>query len=129
MDVNDQRARLVYIQWQDHYKIERPYIITSAHYQGDIPRTNVVLSKNIEEEIIHDARGQESSFELDTHGFTFRHLKGAEAGFKDFYNKEAVEQSFIPDTVVPFLKKHVEGAGRIVVFDWHVSAVCSCQRD
>jgi hypothetical protein len=115
------KARLTYLQWQERYKIERPYDIASAYHRDDIPKTNVVLVENDEEEIIHDARGHESEFELDSHGFAFRRFDDSENEFKDFYNKEAVEEVFIPEVVEPFLRKHVPGVERMFVFDWHVS--------
>lgn len=121
MDSKDCRAQLTYLQWQELYKTERPYDIASAYYHGDIPKTNVVLLKSSEEELVHNVRGQEKDFELDKHGFAFCRLEGNEASLKNFHDRDAVENFFIPEIVEPLLTKHVESAERIFVFDWHVS--------
>jgi hypothetical protein len=120
MDLKDVKAVLAYMQWQEKFNGEKPYDISSAGYEGKGPRTNVIHVQNSEAEVINDVRGRESHFQLDRHGFAFRVLEGEETAFDRFYDKDAVEKIFIPQVVIPFLKRHVEGADRVFVFDWHV---------
>ena len=72
--------------------------------------------------VVHDARGREHEFALDTHGFQFvRHVSVErefvdEERIKDVYYKEAEQ-----------LLKEVTGAKRALIFDHTIRfALCNC---
>jgi len=64
----DTPAKLTYLEWHDHYKTEKPFMV--IRYPDDPPEVNGgnVTFKEGEEEIIHDIRGHEDDFTLDGNG-------------------------------------------------------------
>jgi hypothetical protein len=114
----DETASFHYIEWQDLYEKEKPFEILADLPDGfpDSRKTNIVLKENSPERI-KDVRGHEADFSLDDHGFAFRNI---ETSFLEYDKRRLVEAEFLPGVVEPFLREHVEGADRIVFFDWHV---------
>lgn len=113
-----EQATFSYIQWKDIYSDEKPYEILA-----DLPteassaaKTNITLEKGSPVNVT-DVRGLEEDFSLDKNGFAFIKHK---SDFTEFDKSKFVETEFLPNIVEPFLKKHVEGADRIVFFDWHL---------
>ena len=102
----------------DKFEKERPYEIVSTitNEALDVPRNNYE-GWDEREVPITDVRGDESLYQLDTHGFTYRPMRH---DFSDFYDKHKVETEFIPKVVEPFLKANVEGWDKIHLFDWRV---------
>ena len=116
-------TKLNYLVWQPKYAYEKPYEIASRPDSSShslIPTTNLVFSSN-SPELVHDVRGTEHLYSLDTHGFLFR--KGPESDFRDFYDRKRVERDYLPKVVQPWLEATVEGANRVAIFDWHVCSL------
>jgi hypothetical protein len=122
MDSPVEKTTLQFIQWSDLYTTEKPFqiFIDLPPSAGDARRTNVVFEQR--EVILQDMRGSESSFSLDRHGFIARHharIPGLESPTTSF-----IETVYLP-AVIELLKREVEGADRVVIFDWRVSR---CQK-
>ncbi|PSS22369.1 hypothetical protein M430DRAFT_137540 [Amorphotheca resinae ATCC 22711] len=118
MDSPVEKTTLQFIQWSDLYTTEKPFqiFIDLPPSAGDARRTNVVFEQR--EVILQDMRGSESSFSLDRHGFIARHharIPGLESPTTSF-----IETVYLP-AVIELLKREVEGADRVVIFDWRVS--------
>jgi hypothetical protein len=63
---------------------------------------------------ISDARGQEPSFELNTHGFTT--ASNIPSDCKDFTSEDQIKELYYPE-VEKLILGHVEGAKRVFLFD------------
>ena len=63
---------------------------------------------------IHDIRGQESNFNLDTNAFTT--LATSPSAEKSFTDDASIKEKYYPE-VEALLLKHVPGATRILLFD------------
>lgn len=74
------------------------------------PQTNV--GQDPHPVVIHDARGNESKFSLDTTGFAFVKSPSEE---KDFLNEEAIRAVYYKE--VEELLKRETGAKRVHIFD------------
>ena len=116
MDSLDKKQRLNYIQWDDRFLVEKPYMIIS-----DIPGLPNEKKSNCKfapdpEETIRNIRGRESEFTLNDHGFQFvRH----EFSDFDITSTDEVERKYYPE-VEAFLKANIEGVDRVVFFDFRV---------
>lgn len=108
-------SSLQFIKWTDLYKTDRPYQIF-IDLPDSTPRTNVEFE--VKEVVFRDVRGQEDSYELDTHGFMLRHSKEIE-GFGNDPTPEFIEKEYLP-SVEELIKKEVKGADRVKIFDWRV---------
>lgn len=97
------------------YKHERPYSILSAVKENVNP--NNLVWENGEEEIMHDARGYEKDFDLDTHGFCWRKYPSS---LQSFDCSRSVEMIYLPE-IKKMLEQELEGVDRVVFFDWRVS--------
>ena len=107
---------LSFLQWQDLYEVEKPFqvFINIPEDAEDQRDTNLVF-----EHVrlpVHDVRGCVTDFSLDTNGFIYRqHVTKA----TNVSTRQAVEQHYLPE-VEQLLKREVEGADRIVFFDFRV---------
>lgn len=108
-------STLQFIKWTDLYKIEKPYQIF-IDLPPDTPRTNVQFEDK--DVVFEDVRGGEEAFGLDTHGFMMRHTDEIE-GLDDDPTTEFMEKVYLP-SVVGLIKKEVQGADRVKIFDWRV---------
>ena len=63
---------------------------------------------------IHDIRGQESNFNIDTHAFST--LRTAPSAEKSFTDDASIKKNYYPE-VESLLLEHVPGAKRILLFD------------
>lgn len=63
---------------------------------------------------IHDIRGQEQSYKLDTNAFAA--LTTSPSGEIDFKSDESVKKNYYPE-VEELILKHVDGAKRVLLFD------------
>ena len=72
-------ATFTYLQDLPVYKTQKPYLVLT-HLNETHSRSNLAWHEPQEEEI-HNIRGREGEFELDTHGFRF---VDAKTGFEDW---------------------------------------------
>lgn len=116
---NDEAATFQYLRWDDKFLKEKPYQVLSGitNRSVELQATNIEFENGAQEELVKDVRGLETRYSLDEHGFSYHNLEHV---FQAFHDREKVEQEYIPGVVEPFLKQHVQGADRVVVFDWHV---------
>jgi len=77
-----------------------------------VPRSNMEENLRPYEVTIHDARGKEDAFSLDTTGFAFVRLPSKETEFKD---EEAIKNGYYKE--IEELLKAQTGAKRVFVFD------------
>jgi hypothetical protein len=112
---NTEISSLQFIKWTDLYKTEKPYQIFI-----DLPpnarRTNVAFENR--DVLFRDIRGNEAAFDLDTHGFIMRNV-GEVKGLDGELGTAYMEQVYLP-AVEELLKREVEGADRVRIFDWRV---------
>jgi hypothetical protein len=102
-----------YIKDKEMYQQEKPFIISSAFEDVQIT-TNIEWDER--SELFEDVRGDESSFTLDKHGFTFSQ---ANTMFSEWDNQRAVEESYLPE-VENIIRDSIPGAHEVVIFDWRV---------
>lgn len=114
----DQLARFEYIQWRDIYKTEKPYeiFIDLPPELKDTQRSNLIFKPQGTQKV-EDARGRETEFNLDTHGFAWRKH---ETKVKDFKSREEVVNNYFPE-MVALIRSEVEDVDRVYIFDWRVS--------
>lgn len=111
----NETTRLRYIEWNELFKTEKPYEIIS-HVSAGAPACNFSLDFG-PEETVHDIRGQESDFNLDTHGFQVRtHIPPP-----DSFEKDMIEKVYLPS--LEKLLKDMFGTGtEVCLFDWRVNS-------
>ncbi|KAK3350474.1 hypothetical protein B0H65DRAFT_545598 [Neurospora tetraspora] len=108
----DQKAKLNYIQWEDKFRIEKPYEFISQAPEG-CPRKNFTLAPS-SEQTIHDIRGSEELFNLDDHAFQ---VARQELGVIPT-DQEGIEREYLPKIVG--LLKSIDPGAEVVVFDWRL---------
>jgi len=114
----DQEATFHYLKWRDLYKDEKPYEIFMdlPPDLADAPRTNLIFEPS-PKQTVHDARGQEDDFNLDTHGFTW--IKHQFDGMEHLKKEEYIEEYYLPE-MERFIKQEVDGADQVYIFDWRL---------
>ncbi len=110
---SDQVARLNYIRWQEDFRTEKPYELLFSVPKGR-ERQNFELEAG-PEQLIQDARGRESQFNIDTHGFEFRR----QAMELKIFTQETIESLYFA-SVRSILCEAVGDAAEVVIFDWRV---------
>ena len=66
---SDVTATLQYLKWEKLYESQKPYQVYFPTEDTPIPKSNLSFEDG-PEELIHDARYAEESFDLDRNGFT-----------------------------------------------------------
>ncbi|KAI0359276.1 hypothetical protein OH77DRAFT_1434553 [Trametes cingulata] len=89
---------------------EAPYQYALLDPPAGKPASNI--GEDEHQVVVHDARGRESEFTLDTTGFQFVTWP---TKVNDFYNDERIRAEYYPE--VEELLKKVAGAKRIFIFD------------
>jgi hypothetical protein len=85
------------------------------------PNTNLVFRKSEHAETIHDIRGSSDKFTLDTNGFAYIWCPPpALTRAWEYSDPKKIENVFLPECEA-ILRKGVEGADEVVIFDWKVS--------
>ena len=112
----DEEAKLLYLDWQDLYNTEKPFQIFSSLPDHALPnaRTSNLVFKEGDTEVIYDARGMESAFRLDKHGFAFRCHR---TQMKNFEDAEAMESLYLPE-LEALIRSEVESVDQVYFFDW-----------
>lgn len=108
-------SSLQFIKWTDLYKTEKPYQIF-IDLPPDAPRTNVDFE--VKDVVFRDIRGNEGAFDLDNNGFIMRTFEGVK-GLDETPSAEFIQNVYLP-AVKELLKREVEGADRVEIFDWRV---------
>jgi hypothetical protein len=88
----------------------------------NLPNTNLVFRKTEHTETIHDIRGRSAEqFTLDTNGFTYvRCPPPALTRAWEYSDPKKIEDVFLPECEA-ILRREVEGADEVMIFDWKVS--------
>ena len=118
MEPRNERRRLMYLQWDELFRSEKPYQIVSEN----IPEVQHLAKQNIRmaegpEELITDIRGNESAFSLDENGFQI--YKHDFPGI-DYQKLEDVEQIYKPE-LERLLRQNIPGVGKVEFFNSRVS--------
>jgi hypothetical protein len=112
-------ATLRYLKWEKLYESQRPYQIYCPTEDTAIPKSNLSFEDG-PEELIHDARHAEESFDLDRNGFTFVEYEYNPAWF--------TQPNLIEKYYLPVISRLVEKAlgGKIVVqiLEYQVIILC-----
>ena len=116
----DLEADFEYIQWRDIYQHEKPFeiFIDLPPELKDTQRTNLIFQP-VAKQMIHDARGSEADFDLDTNGFTW---KKHGSNLENFTNPDRIVDTYLPE-MEEFIKSQIDGADRVFIFDWRVGCV------
>ena len=116
MTSQDITTNLNFLRWQKLYEEEKPFqiFINLPEDAEDQRTTNLVFEKVSLR--IHDVRGRARDFSLDTNGFMYRQHTAKTTNFLD---RQSIDENYLPD-IQALLQQEVEGADRIVFFDWRV---------
>ena len=119
--VRDERTKHSYFKWDSLFNFEKPFQIfaTIPSTAKDQRRTNFEFEDG-PEETIHDIRGRETSFTLDKNGFTARKNQTSLSNLED---EELVKTVYLPE-IESLVKREVDSADRLYIFDWRVSDPC-----
>lgn len=112
---NATSARLNYALRLPIYETEKPYRIVSD-LPGEYPKTNVDFQLAPQPEIIHDLRGKEHLFNLDSHGFQ---IISHDSAVADWSDRATIESVYIPEAVELY-KKYLAEADEVYVYNWRV---------
>ncbi|TRX98935.1 hypothetical protein FHL15_000277 [Xylaria flabelliformis] len=113
---HNEHTSLRFLQWQDIYRTEYPFVCVAPSPSGE-RHTNIVVQTHPDIEI-EDVRGRESEFTLDANGFRYFHTSDL-GQFLDFDSKEAIEKDFLP-AIEKLVKQEVNNVGRTFIFDWRL---------
>lgn len=122
----DVQAKLTYLQWQPSYTHTRPYrigqFVGRRKSNKAKPRertTNLVFCEADLAETIKDVRGF-APFNLDANGFAYLKCpRPALTNAYDYSDAAKIENIFLPECE-DILRRHVEGADEVMIFDWKV---------
>ncbi|KAK1831887.1 methyltransferase CmcJ [Podospora conica] len=121
----NETVRIGYTKWLAAYKTEKPYKILSDLRTADHPdysQTNVETEQG-EPETVHDIRGREGDFHLDSHGFqAARH----EWAMRDWFDVAAVDHEYLPE-VKRLLRDQIPGIKDIHLYNWRIRRNVSYQ--
>ncbi|KAK5625799.1 hypothetical protein RRF57_001515 [Xylaria bambusicola] len=107
-----------FLQWSSLYEKERPFQIFTELLPGskDQRKTNLVWDERQIE--VKDFRANAEQYQLDTHGFSTRHLPG----FRDLMDKGTVLGKYLP-AVQEMLQSQLQDVGTVFVYDWRVKTI------
>jgi hypothetical protein len=114
----NEKADIQFLKWQPLYESEKPFqlFLDIPPEAPDERRTNLVFETRTVP--IRNIRGEESRFSLDNNGFVYRKFEG----FKNLDSKDEVLNEYLP-AVQRLLEREVEGAHKVLIFDWRVSVL------
>lgn len=112
-----EEASFEYLQWSELYEEEKPYeiFLDDTSLLNGVKRTNLEFKRSPVQQI-QDIRGNESSYSLDTHGFQW---VTSSVNVQDLRNEKGILGAYIP-AMECLLLDRVEGADRVIIFDWRV---------
>lgn len=110
-----EHAAIQFLKWQPLYEKEKPFqlFLDLPPDVADQRRTNLAFETRMVE--VKNIRGHEKCFDLDENGFIYRTMDG----FEDLKDKTEVTGQYLP-AIEQLLRKEVEHADRIFIFDWRV---------
>ena len=114
LQTEKERARLAFLKWIPLYEKQKPFQVFTSLPLG-VPSTNLVFEEEVELDI-QNIRGQEHRFKLDEHAFQ---LCKNNIRFTAFDDAAQIEEAYLP-AVKTLIEEHVQGADKIVFFDWRV---------
>lgn len=106
---------LNYAKWLPIYEHEAPYE-TVGNVSGYYEKTNLEFAPAPVPETIHDIRGKENDYSLDTHAFQ---LCRQQTRVHDWTNAEEVETQYYAE-MEQLLKQELKGVDEIFFYDWRV---------
>ncbi|KAH8591673.1 hypothetical protein B0O99DRAFT_718975 [Bisporella sp. PMI_857] len=116
-------AKMNYFDWQEKiHSQEKPYQIFIAVLDPKVPTSNLTFHEGPEEDI-HDARGEEDSFELNTHGFAWKKHSSKIKG-DEFADRGKIEGIYLEECR-ELLRKELEGVDEVFIFDWRLRDTAS----
>ncbi|KAK1765102.1 hypothetical protein QBC33DRAFT_181399 [Phialemonium atrogriseum] len=104
-------ASFEFLQWQPLYEKQKPYEVFlplasfGENNRDKIPRSNLVFERRPVR--VHDVRGRQDAFGLDTHGFQFVRQPTAVRDLKD---RAAVGEQYVPE-MEAFLRRYLGMGG------------------
>ncbi|RWA11196.1 hypothetical protein EKO27_g3895 [Xylaria grammica] len=104
-----------FLQWSSLYEKERPFQIFTELLPESQDRRTTNLVWDERRIRVTDFRAHTDKFQLDTHGFTARHLPG----FRELPDRDAITREYLP-AVQEMLKSELEDVGTVFVFDWRI---------
>ncbi|KAF4237414.1 hypothetical protein CNMCM8980_005508 [Aspergillus fumigatiaffinis] len=125
-------AKFNYLKWQDIYRTTRPFSNALALSSLDKQQGHNLIFERGEAQRVTDARGIESSFDLDRNGFIYRTHKPPLTA-EEFTDAEKVETAYLADCERIF-RDEVDNVTDVLMFDWRSSSkaqkqeACSCPR-
>jgi hypothetical protein len=117
-------ATLKYLQWQDLYRSEKPFIcfVDIPAHAEDKRDNNLVFEDR--QTLINDVRSSDIDFSLDNNGFMLRSHTSTVSSF----DPETVQKIYLPE-VEYLLRSNLEEVDKVFFFDWRVSCTaCSGNR-
>ncbi|KAI1361534.1 hypothetical protein F5Y08DRAFT_314430 [Xylaria arbuscula] len=108
-------AFVQFLQWTPLYERERPFqIFTELLSESkDQRKTNLVWDERHIE--VKDFRTNADQFQLDTAGFTTRHLPG----FAELMDRDAIKERYLP-AVQHMLQSQLSDVGTVFIYDWRI---------
>lgn len=119
MELQNERSKFTYLQWQKLYETQKPFqiFINIPENLTQIQQTNLVFKQG-REEVIHNIRGNEQSYQLDEHGFM---LCNHRTDIKNWTDSQEIETKYLPE-IETLLRKEIDEVDRVFFFDWRVSS-------
>jgi hypothetical protein len=118
----DQKTQFLYLKGLDLYTREKPFqVFLDIPKESPDQRKSNLVYEDGPTEVVHDVRGHESEFSIDTNGFTFiKHQ--SKLSNEQFEDTRAVEDIYLPECL-NLLKENLDGVDRVHFFDWRASAL------
>lgn len=109
---------MTYVDWQEKYKIEKPYQLFSALSEIDSGlRTTNLVFRDGPPEIMHDIRGLSiDTFTLAKQGFQFCQHNLVPGTVE---STSTIETQYLPE-MEALLRQEVDGVDQVYFFDWRV---------
>ncbi|CAI7622492.1 unnamed protein product [Penicillium glandicola] len=111
--LGNQTVTLNYAKWLPIYEKETPYQILSE-FPGNYKKTNLEFSHAPIEETIHDIRGSEDEFKIDSVGFQVCHQKTI---IQTWTDKSVIETLYYAE-MEQLLRRELEEVDEVVFYDW-----------
>ncbi|CZT48568.1 uncharacterized protein RSE6_09284 [Rhynchosporium secalis] len=111
------RDELISIQYatrSPRHDFEKPFQIASS-FPGEYTKSNIDFTHAVAE-VIHDLRGSQDAYGIDSHGFAVIEHYSA---MVDWSDKEAIEKLYLPE-VEKIMTAHLDNVNEVYFFNWRV---------